>query len=376
MVTGWLTRRETLAAGALTCLGLPIMDQVSAYTEVSGLKLDQIATGIRFLQNNASVDLHAHPGRFFMRGFTGASRITKSLPEPDEATAVENLHSGHVSAALFAGVADMALLDIREGGTLYSNREFKNGEALADFTRQLKALRNLAADPRLARGNSVDDIKRARRNHRTACVFAVEGGDFIEDRLERITMAHAAGVRSITLVHYHVNSFGDIQTAAPVHGGLTPLGRHAIKAMNDAGILIDVAHASFETTRGVVDATQRPIMLSHSNLQEAANPNPRLITPDHARIVAQTGGLIGSTPWGINQKNLSDWIDSLLRLVDVVGVNHVGIGTDMDATFRPVFTTYRDWPLIPAILLSRGLSEQEVAAVMGGNFLRVFAKIT
>ncbi|MFZ5742992.1 MAG: dipeptidase [Pseudomonadota bacterium] len=368
-----LSRREALIGSAATVL---VGASGKAGTLQSGLNQDQLKAGIALLKKYPSVDIHAHPGRFFARGFSGASRIVKALPAPDEAAAASDLNSGMVSAALFAGVADMALLDANAGGGLYAAREFAAGEALADYERQLTALQHLSADPRLARGKSVRDIARARRACRTACVFAVEGGDFIEDRLERIAAAHAAGVRSITMVHYHVNAFGDIQTAPAVHGGLTVLGRAAVKAMNKSGVLIDVAHATFETTRGVVDASSRPVMLSHSNLQSATAPNPRLVTPEHARLVAGTGGLIGSIPWGINQATLSDWIDSLLRLVDAVGIDHVGIGTDMDANFRPVFKSYRDWPLIPAMLLARGLHEREVAAVIGGNFLRVFAHAT
>ena len=368
-----LSRRKFVAGAAFAAVSGPWIIGRAA-PAASDLSPEQIAAGRRLLQKYPSVDVHAHPGRFFTRGFTGNSRVAKALAAPDEAAAASDLNAGLVSAALFAGVADMALIDATAGGGLYAAREFSKGEAWADYNRQLADLRNLSRDPRLSRGNSVADIAKAQKRQRTACVFAVEGGDFIEDRLDRVAAAHAAGVRSVTLVHYHVNLFGDIQTAAPVHNGLTPLGKSVVKAMNRAGVLVDVAHASFETTRGVVDATQRPVMLSHSNLQNPASPNPRLITEEHARMVAQTGGLVGTVPWGINQTNIPDWMDSLFRLVDAVGVNHVGIGTDMDANFRPVFTSYRDWPLIPAILLARGMHEREVAAVIGGNFLRVFAQ--
>lgn len=336
---------------------------------------EQLAAGEQLLRRHASVDIHCHPGRFFTRDFKAVSRLAKAMPPPDEAKAEQDLHAGLVSAALFAGVADMALLDVGPGGALHAARPFAPGEAWADFQRQLGLLKALSADPLLARGRSNADIEQARKEHRTACVFAIEGGDFIEDRLDRIDEAHAAGVRAITIVHYHVNAFGDIQTAPPVHGGLTAIGRRAVRAMNRAGILVDAAHASFDTTRGIADATDRPIMLSHSNLQDPANPNPRLISAEHARLVAATGGLVGTVPWGINQTTASDWIDSLFRLVDAIGIDHVGIGTDMDANFRPVFTSYRDWPAIPAALLARGMHEQEAAAVMGGNFLRVFAAI-
>lgn len=89
--------------------------------------------------------------------------------------------------------------------------------------------------------------------------------------------------------------------------------------------------------------------------------------------MAAAGGIIGSWPSGIGQTTFADYIDSIQRLVDAVGINHVAIGTDMDANYRPVFRNYRDWGLIPAALLARGLGESDVAKIMGENFLRVFA---
>lgn len=334
---------------------------------------DQLAAGRRLLDTYPSVDIHAHPGRFFVRGLAPNTVLARVIPPPEEERAASDLHAGKVSAALFSGVADMVLLGVTKTGGLQSTREFLPGEAWAEYVRQIGALKTFAKDPRLARGKSVADIDRARRKDRTACIFSIEGGDFIEDRLDRVGRAHGAGVRAVTIVHYHVNALGDIQTASPVHGGLTGLGKQVVREMNRTGIVVDLAHASFETTRGAVEASQRPVILSHSNLQNPASPNARLITPEHARLIAGTGGMIGSVPSGINQASVSDWIDSIFRLVDVVGIDHVGVGTDMDSNFRPVFTSYRDWALIPAMLLARGMGESEAAAVMGGNFLRVFA---
>ena len=77
--------------------------------------------------------------------------------------------------------------------------------------------------------------------------------------------------------------------------------------------------------------------------------------------------MIGSVPSGIGQANFSDWIDSIMRLTDIVGIDHVGIGTDMDANYAPVFSDYRQWGLIPAALLARGMSEAETAKAMGGQ---------
>jgi membrane dipeptidase len=113
-------------------------------------------------------------------------------------------------------------------------------------------------------------------------------------------------------------------------------------------------------------------MISHTNIATASMSHPRLISIEHAKLVASAGGIIGSWPSGIGQASFSDYIDSIQRLVDIVGIDHAAIGTDMDANFKPVLRSYRDWSLIPAALLARGMHDEEVAKIMGGNFLRLF----
>src|SRR5262249_6948179 len=126
-------------------------------------------------------------------------------------------------------------------------------------------------------------------------LLAVEGCDFLEGRIERLHEAFDRGIRSLQLVHYRVNELGDIQTEAAVHGGLTSFGRSVVREMNRLGIVVDVAHATQAVVAGVVETTTQPIILSHSNIQDASGW-ARFISPDHARLVAKTGGIIGAMP--------------------------------------------------------------------------------
>lgn len=195
-------------------------------TETLGLRLTdaQRSDGVAFLRDHASVDVHAHPGLFFLCGARAPTPAMTAFGKPFEDRAIADIASGRVSAALFAGVSDMRLLELSRTG-ITAAREFAPGEAYADYRRQLANLRALVAGGTVMAGTSPIDILRAHRRGRTACIFSIEGGDFIEDRLERVAEAYAAGVRSITIVHYHVNQIGDIQTAAPRHNGLTALGK-------------------------------------------------------------------------------------------------------------------------------------------------------
>jgi membrane dipeptidase len=329
--------------------------------------------GIRLLGRHPSVDVHCHPGRFFLRGVTNPTPRITAYGEPFEDRVVAEMRFGQLSGGLFAGVADMSLLEFSPDRGLYATREFRPGEAWADYRRQVSTLRNMVAQRQAAPGRDVGDVIRAHRRHQTAAIFSIEGGDFIEDRLDRVHQAYADGVRSITIVHYHVNQIGDIQTAPAHHDRLTETGAAIVREMNRAGIIVDLAHAPLSVVRGAADVSTRPMMISHTNLSTPSFNHPRLVSPELARLVTRNGGIVGSVPSGIGQTNFAAWIDSIMRLVDTVGVDHVAIGTDMDSNYLPVFTSYRQWHLIPSALLARGMHEREVAMVLGANFLRVFA---
>jgi len=379
-----LTRRKALG-GLLACAGAAAFVRPSRAQDIKvpagdtapltelGMELsaEQRAAGVAFLERHVSVDTHSHPGRFFLKRLTEQTPMTRSFGEPLEDQAIADLSAGNVSATLFCAVADMRLIEMTAQG-LRAGRDWTPGEAYADYRRQLAELKTLLSNPALTPGLIPADIDAARRRHKTGAIFAVEGGDFIEDRLDRVHAAISDGVRAITLVHYHVNQIGDIQTEAPVHNGLTALGKSIIAEMNRTGIIIDLAHATFAVTKDVLSVSSKPIMVSHTNIATASANHPRLISVEHAKLVAAAGGIIGSWPSGMGQVSFSDYIDSIQRLVDTVGIDHAAIGTDMDANFKPVLRSYRDWSLIPAALLARGMHDEDVAKIMGGNFLRVF----
>jgi membrane dipeptidase len=381
-----LTRRETLlrlaAAAGVAAFGADLAPAQNATAPVGdgapltdlGMELtaQQRGAGVEFLNRHVTVDTHCHPGRFFLKGVIDPSPTTKAFGEPFEEAAIADLSAGNVSAGVFSAVSDMSLLEQTATQGLKAGRDFKPGEAYADYRRQVGELKSLISSHAVAAGLKPADIDSAHRYHKTAAVIGVEGGDFIEDQLDRVHEAFRDGVRVVTLVHYHINQIGDIQTEPPVHQGLTPLGRSIVREMNRTGIIMDLAHATMAVTKGVIAVSRKPIMVSHTNLATPTAAHPRLISSEHAKMVAAAGGIIGSWPSGIGNNTFGDYIDAIKRLIDTVGVDHVAIGTDMDANFKPVLRSYRDWALIPAALLARGVRDDETAKIMGGNFLRVF----
>lgn len=339
--------------------------------------VEELVWGQQFLTQQLSIDLHCHPGVFFFEGMTPEDPTIQQMASNGVFMdrTVADMAAGQLSTAMFATVADVDLLGAKKGG-LYARREYEPGEVYASHLRQMAVLQNMVDTGLVAPVRSVSDLLEAKQAGQVGAIFSAEGGDFLEDKGERIAEAWEAGIRSIQLVHYHVNQLGDIQTEAPKHKGLSEFGRETVAEMNRLGMLIDMAHATFDTTRDVAELSSQPIMVSHSYIADEGVQHPRLLSEDHARIVAETGGLIGSWPTGIGNPGFPSFISRLLRLVDVVGIDHVGLGTDMDANFQPVFTNYRQLPYIPIALKRHGMSDAEMIKVMGGNFMRVFAAVT
>jgi membrane dipeptidase len=360
----WGTRRA--------CAQAPNGD--SAQLSELGMSLSEAerARGASFLAKHVSIDAHAHPGRFFLRGLAPGNSATAPVSgAPFEEQSIADLNAGRVSGAVFAAVADMRLLQLTPQG-IHAVGNFEPGQAYADYRRQIDVLKALVSGGRVRPGLNPADLERARAQHRCAAIFGVEGGDFIEDQLDRVHTAFEDGVRVVTLVHYHINQIGDIQTEAPVHNGMTTLGKRIVQEMNRVGIIADLAHAPLTVTRDAIEASDKPIIVSHTNLRTDKLTHPRFITVEHAKLVAGAGGVIGAWPCGFGLETFADYIDAIRRLVDAAGTDHVALGTDMDANYKPVFRNYRDWSLIPAALLSVGMSEDDVAKIMGGNLLRVY----
>lgn len=323
------------------------------------------------LQESAylSFDLHAHPGAVFAKGrkeYAGDGAILKT---------VNAMNEGRLSGAFFSLVADAPFLELTSTGVKVSG-SYGPGDAWKEYHKQLGALKALIKTVPATPATTPADLDRAAAAKKVAAYLACEGGEFLEGDPDRLDQMHADGIRSLQLVHYVPNILGDLQTAPPQHNGLSAAGKAVVGRMNTLGMVVDVAHASEKTVRDVVDITTAPIILSHSilKLEETRPLSARAISVEHAKLVARTGGVIGAWPSGFNT-SFADFVENTVRLIEAVGVDHVGLGTDMDGNFKPVFSSYTQLPRWAGGLRAKGLSHEEVAKVMGGNIRRVLGKV-
>jgi membrane dipeptidase len=352
-----IPRRQFLHESLLATAGLALLPGVIAADD--GLSQDAPVT----------FDLHSHPGAYFQKGkpeYQGDAAIVKT---------VTGMRDAKVTGAFFSLVADAPLIDLTPNGVV-TRGTYAAGDGEREYVRQLAILKELLKTTPAFLATRTSDLRRAQREQRVAAFLACEGGEFLDGKPERIDQLHADGVRSLQIVHYVPNVLGDLQTQPRQHGGLSSLGKAVVKRATAAGMVLDVAHAAFDTVRDVAYSTSAPIILSHSILKiDDSRPlAARAITEEHAKLVAKTGGVIGAWPSGFNA-SFDEFVDNTKRLIDLVGIDHVGLGTDMDGNFKPVLSSYSqvaDWA---NALQAKGLSRSDVAKVRGGNMQRVLMQV-
>ena len=158
-------------------------------------------------------------------------------------------------------------------------------------------------------------------------------------------------------------------------GGLTGAGREMVERMEARGMLVDVAHASAATIDDILAMAGRPVVASHTGFRGVAD-NSRNLTDDHARGIAETGGLLGVGFWPTACGG--DDADSIARAiryaVDVAGIDHVGLGSDFDGAVTIPFDA-SGLVLLTEALIDAGFADDEIAKVMGGNVQRLLADV-
>jgi len=334
---------------------------------------EEQARAVAFMQKHPVIDAHAHPGRTFLRGAKHTGVLIKLytlLGGFYEDRTLADMKAGGMDAVLFSGVADIQLLTIG-GGTLKARRGFREGEAWQSYQTQLTNLKALATAGKVALCLGSEDVLQAKGTGQRGAILSMEGADFLEEDLSRVQKVYDDGMRMLTLIHYTDNTLGDTMTNLDGTRGLTGFGTEVVAAMNETGLMIDMSHASEKTTLAVMAQTRKPAVITHTHINSEACSNARFVSEEVAHAVAETGGYIGAWPVGLGMTTLAEFIDRIDFLVETVGEDHVALGSDMDANYKPVLETYRKMPLVIGALFKRGYSEERVAKFMGGNVLKV-----
>ncbi len=315
------------------------------------------------LADHISVDVHSHGGP------TGIT--SKASPNGELA---RGMRAGGIAIVCLADVPDGPVLGRNANNVLTVVRQPAPGQLYRHHLDRLAWVDELVARHGVRRALTVADLRAAHRAGEPAIVLDIEGLDFLEGKLERLDESYRRGVRHMQLVHYTPNDIGDFQTGAVVHGGLTLFGADVIRACNRLGVVVDVAHGTADLVKQAAKVSSKPLLLSHTALrgsraQGATSLTERQITPDHARAIADTGGSIGI--WHFFP-SFDRYVDGLKEMADVVGVDHVSIGTDASA-LPALFSRYDGFMALVEAMLRGGFTPADAAKVVGGNYVRIFA---
>lgn len=270
-----------------------------------------------------------------------------------------------------------------------------------------------------------DELRRAVEEKKLGCMIGVEGGHMIEESLENLEALFNRGTRYLTLTWNNsvswASSAKDEAAGEAVQLGLSDLGKSIVTKMNELGMMVDLSHVGEKTFWDAIAITTKPVILSHSSVHKLC-PVPRNVKDDQIKAVAKNGGVIQVNFYSgfldpnyltrrrevfarrkaeqdsLKNLNMADymisqWIakkypkefedirppfsiilDHIDYIVKLVGVDHVGIGADMDGieSMPKDINGVQDFPKITQGLLQRGYSEEDIRKIMGGNFIRVF----
>jgi membrane dipeptidase len=353
-----LTRRGFLAgAGRLAGLalsgGIPALLAGCATTEALDPELMRIVDAV------IGVDIHSHAGGVHVRSGRGIDLAAR-------------MRQGRMTAVCLGHTGDGPVIR-RDGDNRVVSRAPGAGELWRHTLDRLDLLDGLVSSQGLRRALQRGDIEKAHRDRAPSIVQLIEGSQFLDGKLERLAEVHRRGVRQLQLLHFLRSDLGDNQTETPEQGGLTALGRQVIAECNRLGVVVDTAHGTMAFVEQAATASRTPLVLSHTHVTRQPRPRSRLISREHARVIAQTGGVVGI--WSIaatETRSLSDFADRVGRAVDAVGVDHVGLGSDVGGMSANVWNDYAAFPEIVRLLRLKGFSAADIGKIAGGNYVRVF----
>ncbi|MDX6382977.1 MAG: rane dipeptidase [Blastocatellia bacterium] len=212
--------------------------------------------------------------------------------------------------------------------------------------------------------------RRAADQECTAGFLGVEGAHALGGDLNNIDLFFAHGIRMMSPSHFFDNDIGGSAHGLS-KGGLTAKGAEMIKRMQAKSMIVDLAHASPATIRDVLAISTRPVVVSHTGVKGTCD-NTRNLSDDELRGVAKTGGVIGIGYWeqatcGRDARAIAK---AIRYTANLVGVEHVGLGSDFDGSVAAPFDT-TGLVLITEALIEQGFTDEEIRLIMGGNALRV-----
>ncbi len=320
------------------------------------------------------LDTHCDTPMFFPQGIHFEQRDCRILVDLHKMT--EGRQDAVIMVAyLPQNKPDKAFTDIApfpvEGPKAYADLIFDKIEDIVQANHSYLAL---ARNP--------EQLYQNKRQGKKSIVLGIENGLALEDDIRNVQHFANRGVTYITLCHNGDNDICDsARRSQNTHHGVSDFGEKVIKEMNDCGLMVDLSHGGEQSFYDALDISRVPIVCSHSNCKALCDV-PRNLTDDQLRALAKAGGVAHTTFYhGFLRSDgatasIIDGINHLEHAIQIMGIDHVGIGTDFDGDGGvPGMANSSELINFTIQLLRRRYSEEDIAKIWGGNWLRVMRQV-
>ena len=318
-----------------------------------------------------TLDTHCDTPMFFPQGINFATRDSRILVDLPKMT------EGRLDATIMVAYIPQKM---EESAYDYANSIFDKIETIVASNAS-----------HLALARTPQDLWQNKRAGRKSIMLGIENGKALEGNLQNIRHFKERGIVYITLCHNGDNDICDSAKGEQTHGGVSDFGQQVIEEMNRLGIMVDLSHAHEKSFYDALDISKTPIVCSHSSCRALCD-HPRNLTDDQMRALARKGGVcqitlypgflvsqpstLNSQPSTLNsQPTEATILDAMAHLdhaISVMGIDHVGLGTDFDGDGGiPGLANASELTLFTRQLLARRYSEEDIQKIWGGNFLRV-----
>lgn len=320
-----------------------------------------------------TLDTHCDTPMFFPQGIHFDQRDPRILVD------MHKMDEGHQDAVIMAAYLPQPKL----GETFSSKVAFKVDGPLqyADLIfDKIEEIVN-ANNRYLSIARTPSDLYEDKRKGRRSIMLGIENGLALNHDISNVRYFARRGVVYITLCHNGDNDICDSARGCNTHGGVSRFGEQVIKEMNRCGIMVDLSHAGEKSFYDALSISSKPIVCSHSNCKALCDV-PRNLTDDQLRALAKHGGVAHITLYhgflrnDSQEATVMDAIAHLEHAIDIMGIEHVGLGTDFDGDggIRGLADS-SELINFTLHLLRRRYSERDIARIWGGNWLRVMAQV-
>lgn len=319
-----------------------------------------------------SLDTHCDTPMFFPQGVDFSTRDSKILVDLPKMT------EGRLDATIMV----CYLPQPKEGETFQQIAPFEVAGPKAYANLIFDKIEEIVAhnSEKIALARTPDELWRNKNAGRKSIMLGIENGLALEGDIRNVRHFAQCGVVYITLCHNGDNDICDSARGSQTHGGVSPFGAKVIRKMNELGLMVDLSHAAESSFYDALELSRKPIVCSHSSARALCN-HPRNLTDDQMRALAKKGGVCQITLYNgflvkDGKATILDAMQHLEHAIEVMGIDHVGLGTDFDGDGGIIgLADASELSLFTRELLRRRFSHEDIQKIWGGNFLRVMKEV-